>query len=167
MKKFTAILILAASMLFVFTACGGDGNEPYLANDGILHQFHNLGFSLVFPDSWDGKYGLFGHEFEAEDGLRRFLTIYHKATREALGSEYVGTLFWLGVVPGEHYTDDEPPVMAGATIILAQTGGHTYFLNFPSDVQWDYQNPDSEAATEFLEMSGQYRFIVDNFRIIE
>ena len=166
MKKFAAILILATSMLIVFTACG-NGNEPYATDDGIRYQFHNLGFSLVFPDSWDGQYGLFEDEFEAEDGTRRFLSIYHRATREALNSNYVGTLFWFGVVPGEHYTDDEPPIMAGATIILAQTGGHTYFLNFPSDVQWDYQNPDSEAAIEYLEMSGQYQLLVDSFRIIE
>ena len=35
-------------------------------------------------------------------------------------------------VIGEHFTEDQPPIMSGQTIILAQTEGYTYYVHFPS-----------------------------------
>ncbi|MCL2398033.1 MAG: S-layer homology domain-containing protein [Defluviitaleaceae bacterium] len=134
--------------------------------DGIFYEFDNAGFSLEFPASWEGRYGLYEHYFEVEGETRRFVNIYHIPTREILGNEYVGTLFWFGRVPGEHYTEEEPPMMAGKAIILAQVDGYTYFMGFPSDVQWNYEDPECETSVEFLEMQDQWELIADSFMLI-
>ena len=180
MKKFLLALILATAMLFIFTACNGNGDtvatytsgngigyselteqpSPEVDN-GILHQFPNLGFSFMLPATWEGKYGLV--EWGTAESGNILLQIYHPATRAELGSEYVGTLFFLGKVMGEHYTADEPPMMSGHAIILAQANGYTYFLNFPGDIQWNMDDPESETTKEFLEMQNQYEFIVGSF----
>ena len=144
------------------------------AIEGMLHQFDNLGFSFVLPASWEGKYGMDIHESEGWGTVE----LYHTATWEEFGElgstffegEYirvVGTLFRFGRSPGEHFTDDEPPIMAGGSRILARTGGYTYFMNFPSDAQWNYEAPESEATLEYLEMESQWEFIANSFRLLE
>jgi hypothetical protein len=70
----------------------------------------------------------------------------------------MGTLFWLVRVLGDFDVDNVP----GRTIVLAQSSEYTYYLNFPSDIQF---NPESETAKEYLEMQGQYEFIVNSFRL--
>ena len=136
----------------------------HINNNSILHQFDNLGFSIEFPAFWDGKYGLV--EWGASGG-NILLQIYHTATREELGSGYVGTLFNIGRVQGEHYTADEPPAMSGRALILAQVNGYTYFLNFPGDVQWNMDDPNSEAAREYLKMADQWEEIASSFRLMD
>jgi hypothetical protein len=176
MKKKIFILNLMFIILFAFTACDADEainvtiktetseltEQPDLEQtDGIYYEFDNLGFSLVLPISWEGKYGLLVSE--AEDGNRHIVTVYHIATREELGSEYVGTLFWLGKALDEVDTDNMP----GKTIILDQVKGYTYYVNFPSDVQYNYEVPESEATIEFLEMESQIDFIINSFRLTD
>jgi len=136
------------------------------APDGVLRQFPDLGFSLEFPASWDGEFGLNEHEVPHEDGVNRFVAVYHRATRVETESEYTGRLWSFGRAVGEHYTDEEPPVRAGMTIILAQEGGYTYFVNGPSDVQFS-EVPGSESAAEFKRMDARIFTIINSFRLIE
>ena len=196
MRKIVIILTLATAMLFAFTACGKNAdaaytnrNAPGLPNqnihqsdypeateqpvpeddNGILQHFYNLGagFSLTFPISWEDKFGFYAFDVEFDFGIRQYVEVYHIATREE-DSVYPGTLFTLGTSPREVYTQDEPPIMAGATIILAQTGGITYFMSFPSSVVYN-ETYGSETAAEYLEMMQWERieFIVDSFKFID
>ncbi|MCL2399676.1 MAG: hypothetical protein FWC91_08055 [Defluviitaleaceae bacterium] len=140
--------------------------------DGIFHQFDNLGFSVVFPSFWEGKYGFYEFEVELDFGTRYFVAVYHPATREELDHYHAGTIFTLGRSPRDHYTyDGELPVMAGGSILLAQEGGNTYFVNFPSGVEHS-EDPNSESAIEYLEMVGHWEpehwnFLVNSFRLID
>ena len=139
------------------------------APEGVLHSFPDLGFSLEFPASWEGKFGLNELEIpniENAGEANRLVQVYHIATRVELESEYVGGLwsFWRAV--GEHYTDENLPIRAGMTIILAQAGGYTYFVNGPSDVQFN-EVPGSETAAEFKRMDARIFTILNSFRLIE
>jgi len=198
MKKFVTLLILATTMLLALSACNGntevqeeslqtDATPPAITQQteqppieletesGTRHYFHNLGFSVVLPAFWEGKYGLIEFEAERDYGIIHFVEIYHIATRQEMleesGFAYGGRIMSLGMSPHEGYTYDYPPVMAGGTMFLAQTGGRTYFVNFPSGVEHS-ENPDSTAATEYLEMVGHWEpshwdFLINSFRLIE
>jgi len=194
MKKCVFVIFLLAIMLFPFSACGGnddestytDGNDSALSDHnvppildseqveqpvqevtgGIVHQFDYLGFSVEFPAFWEGKYGMEKLAY-FEPGLR-LVAIYH------LGSaEFGGVLFRLGRAMGEHFTYDYPPFPAGGSIFLAQTGGYTYFINFPSDVQHNHLEPNSESVIEYRKMAGpwgepgHWDFLIDSFRLID
>jgi len=173
MKKYIMLLTLAIVTSFIFVACSSACDESDLqpVPDEIpvgFHQFDSLGFSLVFPESWEGRFGLEEFDVEFDFGIRNHVNVHHIATRQDMG--HSGTLFVLGRSPRDHYTEDEPPIMAGGTIILAQVDGYTYFVNFPSDVQWNYKEPESEASIEYLEMSevlSRHGFFTDSFRLID
>jgi len=140
------------------------------AHEGVRHQFDFLGFSVEFPVFWEGKFGTYEFEVETEYGTRRFVQIYHLATRADL-LEYFdhpgGTILTLGMSPREGYTYEYPPVMAGGTIFLAEAGGRTYFVNFPSGVE-HMEDPAIPSAAEYLEMIGYWNprhwdILVDSF----
>jgi len=138
--------------------------------ESIFVQFNNLGFSIEFPAFWDGRFGLIESYVDFDFGVRHFVEVYHIATREEFDG-IGGTIFTLGISPQMHYTHDgELPIMAGGTIILAQVGGSTYFVNFPSDIEHNY-NPNSETGTEYLKMVGYFepshwQFLMDSFMFI-
>ena len=145
------------------------------ASDGILQRFSNLGFSVEFPVFWEGKYGLHAFDVDFDFGTRHMVEVYHIATREKMlaesGFPYGGRIMSLGRSPREDYTYDYPPIMAGGTIFLAQTGGNTYFVNFPSGVEHN-EDPNSETAAEYLEMIGHWEpshwdFLTNSFRLTE
>ena len=185
MKKKVFLLTALMVLLLAFAACGGNGSTP--ANDagepgdnvelgepvsgGILHEFDTLGFSIEFPASWEGKYGV----TESGSGDVQVVQIYHIATRDELfdllGYDTGGGLVNLGRAEGEHYTYDDPPIMAGGSIFMAQTGGYTYFANFPSGVEHNYEDPDSAATIEYVEMAGDFDpihwdFLVNSFKLL-
>ena len=198
MRKYAVLLALSIVMIFIFAACGSNGDdvapyandiepslpyqtapqideseiaeEPQPEEDGIEHRFYNLGvgFSINFPASWEGRYGFYAHDVEYDFGLRQYVEVFHTATRD---EGYPGTLFRLGTSPRDIYTEDEPPIMAGGTIILAQSGGITYFVHFPSGIEHS-EDPNSAAAAEYLEMVGYWEpghwdFLVKSFRLME
>ncbi|MCL2565406.1 MAG: hypothetical protein FWE24_06300 [Defluviitaleaceae bacterium] len=171
MKRYIFAILLLAAMLFYFSACGGNGQVEQPVQEaigGIFHQFDNLGFSVEFPAFWEGKYGMAEFYFEQDYGTTYLVAIYHLGSRE-----FGGILLWLGRAVGEHFTYDNPPRPAGGSIFLAQTGGYTYFINFPSDVQHNYLEPDSESAVEYRKMAGpwgeqsHWDFLIDSFRLID
>lgn len=181
MKKYLAILTFTVIILFISTACGQNrqvdepAEIPYEEWAGIFHQFDNLGFSVEFPAFWEGKYGFNNFFVEFDFGIRHFVEVFHIATREEMLEDFLfpygGRIFTLGMSPREGYTYDNAPVMAGGTIFLAQTGGNTYFVNFPSGVEHN-EDPYSETAIEYLEMVGHWEpshwdFLVNSFRLME
>jgi len=128
-----------------------------------------IGFSIDFPESWDGKFGTAYLEYEREDGMARMINIFHLATREEFGAGLLhgpGWIFSVGRVPGEHYTAEEPPVMAGWCPILAQTGGYTYFASTPSGVEYN-EEEGSLTAAEYQAMSALIESILESFRLLE
>jgi len=140
--------------------------------EGISTQFDNLGFSVEFPAFWEGRYGVEKRTDELDGETAYFASIYHIATRDelyALSSfEYGGRILTLGRVEGEHFTYINMP---GSYILLARTGGYTYFVNFPSGIEFNMDDPNSEAAAEYLEMIGHWEeghwdFLENSFRLL-
>ena len=176
MRKYILTLCLSVITLLAFASCAlptdNSGQAAQHAQEdmeGVFHQFDSLGFSVVFPAFWEGKYGTEESYAELYSGTAHFVSIYHIATREEIGE---GRLLTLGRVVGEHFTYDDAPIMAGGSIFLAQTGGYTYFANFPSDVQHNYSDPNSESSAEYLEMAGHWEsnhwdFLADSFRLMD
>ena len=169
MKKYMFALTFAIVALFAFAACSENGEviidnipEPQTSaeTDGLFHQFDELGFSVVFPASWENNFGLEMHEFDNEDGVTRFVSVYHPATREELESDYVGWLFSL--IKSPSVFDENPH-----GVILTRDGDYTFLANFPTDVQWNYQDPDSVSAPEYREMSEQIVYVLDSFRLVD
>ena len=152
--------------------------EQPLPNEssGVFYHFYTLGFSVEFPAFWEGKFSVDNTSFELDEGPVDIAGIYHIATRDELyilhGFEYGGRILTLGRATGEHFTYDNAPIMAGGSIFLAQTGGYTYFVNFPSGVEHNTDDPYSEAAVEYLEMIGNWEpshwdFLIDSFMLID
>lgn len=140
-------------------------NELNDETESALYENFNLGFSMQIPFSWEGKYTI--EELEqtyGDEGIIKSISFSHNATMDEMGSD-VGWLFSFGKVTGEHFTEDEPPIMSGQTIILAQTGGYTYYVHFPSGVEYN-DDPESESAVEYKEMVSQVDFLINTFKLI-
>jgi len=168
MKNIFALTFVVVA-LFVFAACCENGEvvinnipEPQaLAEiDGLFHQFDELGFSVVFPTSWENSFGIEIHEFDNEDGVTRFLSVFHPATRAELERDYVGWLFSIIKSPSVFYENPHG-------VILTRDDDYTFLANLPTDVQWNYQDPQSESAPEYREMSEQIVYVLDSFRLVD
>jgi len=176
MKKCVTILCLSVVALFAFAACtpstngSGQAVQPVQEDvDGVFHQFDNLGFSVVFPEFWEGKYGTEELSTEVDSGIAHFVSLYHIATRQEIGE---GRLLTLGRAVGEYRTYDDDELFMLNGLILSQTGGYTYFATFPTDVQHNFSDPSSGSSAEYLEMVGHWEpshwdFLVDSFRLID
>ena len=81
------------------------------------------------------------------------LALRHKATRD---NGEGGVLFFLDCYPGQ-WSEDDPPVVAGHSVVVAQTEENTYLLRTPSDVE--YSQTDPALAAEYQALAAQQDFI--------
>ncbi len=185
MKKLIKTIIAISLLTMVLTSCSSDSAEVENVDstqnqaeqsetdnnendvvDAILYENADLGFSMHIPLSWEGKYTTKDFENTYEDGVTIQTVIFsHNATMNELDSES-GWLFSFGKITGEQFTKEEPPVMTGNCIILEQAGGYTYFVSFPSGVEYN-EDPGSESAAEYKAMQGEVDFLIDTFELIE
>jgi len=183
MRKYAVLSILTAVMLFAFVACGGNEaqttqqpdqsptlevgdsqaeQDPAHSDNGIFYQFDDLGFSFMLPSSWDGKYSIDLHENEYGASSVR---VHHIATKEELGLDFAGMLFWINRFPSYDGMADGP-----IGLILAQAGGYTYAISYPQDSDHAYDSV-SEAAVQYREMMEYLEprdsnFIVNSFEVV-
>ncbi|MCL2420737.1 MAG: hypothetical protein FWD03_02665 [Defluviitaleaceae bacterium] len=183
MKKY--VIVFTFVMALALTACGRNAaqetttSEPEITitiedttedtaeasdeapenNAGVVHQFDDLGFSVIFPQSWEGRFNITHSTFETEDGITNIVGVNHTATQEDLDSDLVGWLFSFGRTTS-HF-DDFPH-----GVILGSDETYMYFMTHPTDVQWNYQEPESASAIEYQEMQAQFGIIADSFRLI-
>ena len=122
-------------------------NTVYVEKEQEIIVFGNSGISLILPDWWEGRY-----EYEIydsgvnADGKFINLVVYHTATRERL--EYDA-----GILFGISFTDELRPLdyiwpSPGFTIAISESGA--YVFGYPSDVQFDMDDPVSMAEFEKL-----------------
>lgn len=112
----------------------------------ILYVNHQLGFSMEMPLNWMGQV-----EVEEEYGLHHqnggnCITFYHKPTHD---NGEGGILFFIDCYPGE-WSEDNPPVIAGHSVVVAQTENYTYLLRTPSDVEYSESDPMLAEAYQSL-----------------
>lgn len=111
-------------------------NTPLIARDQLPYtgtEYVHGDFSIVLPDSWDGKYTI--EENDYNDGF----TVYQTASKEEDGS---GILFSM-------YKSDKPEFLNEGAI-LAYTPDAVYNIVFPSDVNCAYDNQD--ISNEYFDM---------------
>lgn len=112
----------------------------------ILYVNHQLGFSMEMPLNWMGQV-----EVKEEYGLHHqnggnCITFYHKPTHD---NGEGGILFFIDCYPGE-WSEDNPPVIAGHSVVVAQTEKDTYLLRTPSDVEYSESDPMLAEAYQSL-----------------
>ena len=141
-----------------------DTSKGYTAEQsGVLYKNEQIGFSIVFPASWEGKYSIETTEFEYEGVTTWAINVFHKASQN---DKFPGELFSLGRVTGEGFTEDNPPILAGWCPILAQADGYTYFANTPSGVEYN-EAADSKSGAEYKEMYDRLESIFDSFELLK
>ena len=187
MKKYVVVLSLVITMLFALVACGENDDTTYTNdndlemsnqiilqeshseekeqpiqgdNDGIFHRFPSLGFSIVFPATWEGRFGLAEYH---SDYWGTIVSVYHIATREEMDT---GWLWSFRRVHEDNFVYDEEPT-PHPHAIMYQGGGYAFIIQMPTDVQWDYETPDGELAIEYLEMADQWEEIASSFRLMD
>lgn len=122
----------------------------------ILYVNHQLGFSMEMPLNWMGQV-----EVKEEYGLHHqnggnCITFYHKPTHD---NGEGGILFFIDCYPGE-WSEDNPPVIAGHSVVVAQTEKDTYLLRTPSDVE--YSESDPMLAEAYQSLIAQKDFIISH-----
>lgn len=192
MKKFIKVIGVTSLLTLALASCGTESTENASNNaelenvestqiqaeqtntednisdepESILYENNDLGFSMQIPTSWEGKYSIVEFEDTYGEGVSVESVIFnHNATMDELGPE-TGFLFSFSKITGEQFTVDEPPVMQGECRIIEQAGGYTYFVSFPSDVQYN-EETGSESAIEYKEMKSQVDFLIDSFELLK
>ena len=118
-----------------------------------LYVNERLGFSMEMPLSWLGQVEVEEEYDLPHRGGGNCVTFYHKATRD---NGEGGVLFFLDCYPGQ-WSEDDPPVVAGHSVVVAQTEENTYLLRTPSDVE--YSQTDPALAAEYQALAAQQDFI--------
>ncbi len=124
-------------------------------------MLEEINLTLVFPDDWKGKYSV------EKSGPN--YNVYHTQIREdvstGIGAFDGGILFY--IVCYEESMAPEQFAAKGYDFVqyryLFSTIDKTYILCYPSDVQWNPENPEQE--TEYLRMEAEIKdikFVVDN-----
>ena len=123
-------------------------------------ELEEINLTLIFPDNWKEKYSI------EKDG--RNYIFYHTQIREDdIWTEPFngGILFY--IVCYEESMTPEQFVERGYDFVpyryLFSTSDKTYILCYPSDVQWNPENPEQE--TEYSQMETEIKdikFVADN-----
>ena len=76
-----------------------------------------------------------------------------------LGFSMEMPLNWMDCYPGE-WSEDNPPVIAGHSVVVAQTEKDTYLFRTPSDVE--YSASDPVLAESYQSLIAQKDFIISH-----
>ena len=142
MTSIAAVLVLMIASFATGAIALAKETIVYVEKEQEIIKVGDSGITLILPDEWKGKYGV--------EQYGSNVTVYHLATRESFGDgTYGGDLFRLFCLEGRYPMDYVFPY-PGFTIAITET--NTYVFNYPSDVQYDINNPAS--AAEYRELSG-------------
>lgn len=168
---FSVGIVMLLVLTFYLSGCSGKNEVQDQTNGGdtitnqsasaeepssILYVNNQLGFSMEMPLNWMGQV-----EVEEEYGLHHqnggnCITFYHKPTHD---NGEGGILFFIDCYPGE-WSEDNPPVIAGHSVVVAQTENYTYLLRTPSDVE--YSESDPMLAEAYQSLIAQQDFIISH-----
>ncbi|MCX4325746.1 MAG: hypothetical protein OSJ45_00395 [Lachnospiraceae bacterium] len=160
---------IAAAAVFVLMVCSFSAGAFVFAHETVVEipvkqemaVLGETGITLVLPDTWKGKYLI---EKNGENYI-----FFNKQIREAAGSEKDvldgGVLFYI-VCYDEAMTPEQFEQNGYGFVqykYLFSTSDKTYVLCYASDVQWDPNNPEQEAAYQKMESEiKDIKFIVNN-----
>lgn len=128
-------------------------------SSAILYVNQRLGFSAELPLDWIGQV-----EIKEEYGLHHQRRELHYLLSQTDPRQRRGwILFFIDCYPGE-WSEDNPPVIAGHSVVVAQTEDYTYLLRTPSDVE--YSESDSALAEAYQALAAQQDFIIAHIKAI-
>lgn len=160
---------ITAAAAFVLMACSFSVGALAFPRETVVEIFpeqemailEEINLTLVFPDDWKGKYSV-------EKNGPNYI-IYHPQIREDVSTGINafdgGVLFY--IVCYEEAMTPEQFVENGYDFTgyryLFSTSEKTYILYYPSDVQWNPENPEQEAEYSRMELEiKDITFVVDN-----
>lgn len=159
---------IAAAAAFALMACSFSAGALAFAHETVVEvpakqemiKLEDINLTLLLPDDWKGKYSV------EKDGQNYI--IYHPQIREGFGTETAfdgGILFY--IVCHEESMTPEQFIKKGYDFTgyryLFSTSDKTYILYYPSDVQWNPENPEQEAEYQQMEAEIEHiKFVVDN-----
>ena len=167
-RRQTIRRFLTAAAAVVLMVCSFGAGAFAFARETVIEvpmeqetiKLEEINLTLILPDDWKGKYSV-------EKNGQNYI-IYHPQIREGFGTEiaYTGGILFYIVCHEESMTPEEFVEngydFAGYRYLFS-TSDKTYVLYYPSDVQWNPENPEQE--TEYLGMEEQIKeikFVVDN-----
>lgn len=149
-KGFTimlAAILLLATLGLCVSCTRGNASE---AKNVITYENEALGFSLKFPKEWEDRYII--------EELDDRIDVFSKKNYEA------GLLFSIRRIIGELITEEDMEREPVREQIILQGNGYTYFVRYPSDVQ--YPPDDEELSKEYESMYKQVSDILKSANIL-
>ena len=140
-KKVCAALVSVAVLLIMVSVEGG---ASAAAPAGIGYTHGTLGFSVTLPSGWEGRYLVEEHQKGAW---------FASIRNEAAG--YGGLLFGIELF-------DHKPELPTENYELARVGGNYYYVSFPGDISWAYEDP--ALTKEYHDMRKDIEGILKTFR---
>jgi len=160
---------ITVAAAFVLMACSFSAGAFAFARETVVEvpveqetaMLEGINLTLIFPDAWKGKYSV-------EKSSQNYI-VYHTQIREDVSAGIDafdgGVLFYI-VCYDESMTPEQFAEKRYDFVgyrYLFSTSDKTYILCYPSDVQWNPENPEQEA--EYLRMEAEIKdikFVVDN-----
>jgi hypothetical protein len=140
------IVLLLLLSLALLSACGSDKQEQ---TGGIPYSSKEMRFSLVLPESWEGKYVV----EETDDEV-----LFRSKSNLSWG----GVVFQIRAWDKAEWEKDGEEMMKMTHIVKVGEQGNTVFsLSTPSDVQSDINNP--EKKQEYSSMHADIPLIQPSF----
>ena len=134
-----AVLALLAAGIAVFLL----GN-PKPSAEGSVVLVENLGISLTFPSSWEGKYSI------VYDLPESGSTDYAMVVRNNSGGG--GILFWVNRLEGDMIEERDLRETIPGYANMYAFNGCTYFFSTPTDVQSPHIEMGQDAVDEYRAM---------------
>ena len=130
-------------------------------SSALLYVNQRLGFTIEFPVEWAGLIQLEEEYDLPHQNGGTCITIYH---RETLEKEGHGALFYIDCYPGV-WSEDDRPVMAGASRRALQTEDFAVFVRAPSGVE--FSESDEALAARYQALSNQMEYLATHIKEIE
>src|SRR5690554_2628200 len=130
-KSAIAVLVIISilSALTLYTGCIQDIEKE---NDNISYSNNDLGFALIFPEAWEGRYVIEDYD----NNIR----VYSKKIKD--NTEFPGHLFSIVRLTGELITEEDITKSPAPERIIQKGNGYTFILRMPSDVQYPPDNKE-------------------------
>lgn len=155
-RKGVISLIFVVLLIGVVGLCISCTQKPGMEEHGksIVYENETLGFSLKLPEEWKDKYII----EESENNIDFFSKIVYEKYNGA------GLLFTIVRDVGELINEQDMQQAPQPQQILIQGNGYTYYIRWPSDVQYPFD--DEETSSGYVAMSNQIERVIKSIGLL-
>lgn len=149
------VITLVIAAIVICIALSADSEQSgTVSKDNLSYQNEAMGFSVLFPADWAGRYTV----KESEE------TVSVYSTKVVDGFADGGLLFTVSRQVGELITEADVAQAATPQKIVLQGNGYTYFIKTPSDVQ--FPADDQTLSTEYKALSAEIPELEKSFALV-